>query len=60
MTRVGHHLKSTTVDVKHYIVEHPLYSKERRLLLVDTPGFDNTFKEDAEILRRIAIWLGRS
>ena len=29
----------------------------RRIVLVDTPGFDDTYADDGEILRRIAVWL---
>ncbi|KAF8183961.1 P-loop containing nucleoside triphosphate hydrolase protein [Pholiota molesta] len=29
-----------------------------RLILVDTPGFDDTYIDDVEILRRISVWLG--
>ena len=32
----------------------------RRIVLVDTPGFDDTFLDDTEVLRRIAIWLAQS
>lgn len=32
----------------------------RRLILVDTPGFDDLFLEDTEILRRISVWLAAS
>ncbi|KAG6915206.1 hypothetical protein DXG01_012703 [Tephrocybe rancida] len=34
----------------------------RRLILLDTPGFDNTDEavDDKEVLRRIAVWLARS
>jgi predicted GTPase len=28
-----------------------------RLVLLDTPGFDDTHEEDVEILKRIAKWL---
>ncbi|KDR80545.1 hypothetical protein GALMADRAFT_115308 [Galerina marginata CBS 339.88] len=32
----------------------------RRLVLVDTPGFDDTYKEDVDILKSIAKWLENS
>jgi predicted GTPase len=32
----------------------------RRLVLVDTPGFDDTVMGDEEILRRISLWLEAS
>ena len=59
VAEVGHSLTSCTTDVQHFIVKHPLDST-RRLILVDTPGFDHTNHEEADILRRIAVWLGRS
>lgn len=30
------------------------------MVLVDTPGFDDTNEDDSEILRRIAVWLAES
>ena len=60
MTPVGHDLQSSTAEVHHYIAENHPFDKNRRLILVDTPGFDDTSTDDAEILRRIAFWLGRS
>lgn len=32
----------------------------RRVVIVDTPGFDDTYIDDSEILRRIAVWLATS
>ena len=32
----------------------------RRLVLVDTPGFDDTFVDDVQILKQIAKWLADS
>ncbi|KAF6751405.1 P-loop containing nucleoside triphosphate hydrolase protein [Ephemerocybe angulata] len=59
--------KSCTDQLAHYIVDVPkLLSdihpkvKGRRLVLVDTPGFDDTNLSDSEILRRIAVWLASS
>jgi hypothetical protein len=34
--------------------------ENRRIVLVDTPGFDDTEISDSEILRRIAVWLASS
>ncbi|KDR74821.1 hypothetical protein GALMADRAFT_249717 [Galerina marginata CBS 339.88] len=31
--------------------------KDRRIIIVDTPGFDDTYKSDREILEKIAKWL---
>ena len=47
--RVGHELQSCTFEVKHVIVAHP-EDHNRRIILVDTPRFDDTYIEDVEIL----------
>ena len=46
-------LKSSTQNVTPY----PISYHEVRLVLVDTPGFDDTYRQDTEILRVIADWL---
>ena len=60
---VGHSLVSCTTHLATAAIDpipgHPRL-KGRRLVIVDTPGFDDTFKEDVEILRRIAEWLETS
>ena len=56
---VGHDLQSSTSSIQHVVVPHPT-DASRRIILVDTPGFDTTYIDDAEILRRIALWLARS
>lgn len=33
---------------------------DSRVVLLDTPAFDNTYKSDAEILKEIALWLAES
>jgi hypothetical protein len=56
---VGHELKSCTADLKHDFIQisgRPNLNG-RRIVIVDTPGFDDTYTEDHEILRRIAVWL---
>ncbi|KDR82114.1 hypothetical protein GALMADRAFT_59333 [Galerina marginata CBS 339.88] len=54
--RVGHSLKScTTVVGAVRIKNHRKYGD--RIVLVDTPGFDDTEKSDLEILRIISDWL---
>ena len=59
-------MTSCTQKLQHYIIEIPEDSPHkdalpnRRLVLVDTPGFDDTNVSDAEILRRIAVWLASS
>ncbi|KAG6820492.1 hypothetical protein H0H93_016299, partial [Arthromyces matolae] len=59
VTKVGHNLKSETAQLQHVILPHPT-DKTRRVIIVDTPGFDDTYVADSEILRRIAVWLARS
>ncbi|KAG6833277.1 hypothetical protein H0H87_009452 [Tephrocybe sp. NHM501043] len=59
VTTVGHDLKSQTAQLRHVILRHP-QDITRRIIIVDTPGFDDTYVSDSEILRRIAVWLARS
>ena len=33
---------------------------DRRLFLIDTPGFDDTYKSDTDILREVANWLSEA
>ena len=56
---VSHDLVSCTSSIQHVITPHPT-EPDRRVILVDTPGFDDTYVDDAEILDRIALWLARS
>ncbi|KAF8064965.1 P-loop containing nucleoside triphosphate hydrolase protein [Lyophyllum atratum] len=56
---VGHDLQSHTVHIQHFTFFHPDFPK-RRIVVIDTPGFDDTTIDDREILRRIAVWLARS
>lgn len=54
--KVGHDLDSCTSAIQQVIVQHPT-KKDRRIVLVDTPGFDDTYVNDVEILKSIAEWL---
>ncbi|KAG6811107.1 hypothetical protein H0H92_008954 [Tricholoma furcatifolium] len=56
---VGHNLRSETAQLHPVILPHPT-NPARRIVLVDTPGFDDTYVADSEILRRIATWLAQS
>jgi len=56
---VGHDLQSHTAYVQHFTFIHPDFPN-RRIVVLDTPGFDDTEVDDREILRRIAVWLARS
>jgi len=49
-------LESRTTEVRAIrLFNHPVHGD--RLVLVDTPGFDNTFKSDLEILQMVGNWL---
>jgi len=48
-------MKSHTADIQSIRVTHP--ASNCPVVLVDTPGFDDTYKSDMEILRKIAEWL---
>jgi len=54
--RSGSSLGSCTQTIQAVrMYDHPKYAN--RLVLVDTPGFDNTEKSDMEILQMISDWL---
>ncbi|KAG6899037.1 hypothetical protein C0993_001487 [Termitomyces sp. T159_Od127] len=53
--RVGNDLQSETQHIYHYQL-----APNRRIFIVDTPGFDDTSTKDREILRRIAVWMAKS
>ena len=36
------------------------YKDGKRLFLIDTPGFDDTYKSDTDILREVANWLSEA
>ena len=59
---VGHDISSCTSTLQYAIVDNLSTRKlgNRRVIIVDTPGFDDTFEDDVEILRRIAVWLASS
>jgi len=60
---VGHMLTSCTAYVEPVVVdagERFPSLKNYRVIIVDTPGFDDTFVGDVEILKRIATWLTTS
>ncbi|KAI5980810.1 P-loop containing nucleoside triphosphate hydrolase protein [Pisolithus marmoratus] len=50
----AHQLKSHTQDIKEHKVN---LSNNRQYVFVDTPGFDDTYRSDRDILRMIAEWL---
>ncbi|PPQ70200.1 hypothetical protein CVT25_011551 [Psilocybe cyanescens] len=63
---VGHEIDSCTtevleasIDTSPFILDFP-WLANRRVVLVDTPGFNDTYKEDADILRMIIRRLEKS
>ena len=58
MVAVGNDLNSHTREVQPVRCCHP---DGRTIVLVDTPGFDDTDKDDAQIvLKKIACWLKKT
>ena len=66
---IGHNLESCTSKLKHIVLPPNAVGnilkvgedgKLPRVILLDTPGFDDTYVDDVEILRRIAVWLAFS
>lgn len=53
---VSHTLNSCTLALKPFTIPYPQDTK-RRLVLVDTPGFNSTDHSDTEILKRTVAWL---
>jgi GTPase Era involved in 16S rRNA processing len=54
--RVGHALQSFTSEVQAIRIRGSIENSDR-LVLVDTPGFDDTNLSDYEILTLIGEWL---
>ena len=52
--RIGTNLKSCTAEVQ---LADEFTLDGQRVLLVDTPGFDDTYKSDTDILKLIAAFL---
>ena len=59
---VGHDISSCTSTLQYAIVDNPSTRilEGRRVIIVDTPGFDDAYEDDVQILRRIAVWLASS
>jgi len=61
--RVGHEMTSCTSKLEYFVID-PISNQSRlqghRVVIVDTPGFDDTYQDDVEILRRVAVWLASS
>ncbi len=62
--KVSHRLDSCTHKPSAVVIDPLLLGVEnlqtRRLVLLDTPGFDDTFRDDVTILKEIADWLEKS
>ena len=57
--RAGDSLASVTQDIAAYrILDHERYGSH--IVLVDTPGFDDTKRTDAQILELIGDWLKKT
>ena len=59
VVKVGDDLMPCTSSIRHVIIPHPT-DEGRRIILVDTPGFNDTYISEADILECIALWLARS
>jgi len=51
-------VRSETIGIRTIRAIHP--TDGRPVVFVDTPGFDNTFKSDTEILTMVADWLRKA
>ncbi|KAH6905959.1 hypothetical protein BKA70DRAFT_1500183 [Coprinopsis sp. MPI-PUGE-AT-0042] len=59
---IGHGMQSCTREVAPYQAQFPDGCKDlwkRRLILVDTPGFDDSRAEDVNILHKVSDWLAQ-
>ncbi|KAH7925386.1 hypothetical protein BV22DRAFT_1034061 [Leucogyrophana mollusca] len=59
---VGHDLDPCTEHIRHVVVPHP-NDPSRRVVFVDTPGFNNTYTADvgdSAIFARLDLWLRKS
>ncbi|KAH6884301.1 hypothetical protein BKA70DRAFT_1166516, partial [Coprinopsis sp. MPI-PUGE-AT-0042] len=59
---IGHGMESCTQEVSWYHAKLPSAHAdlwERRLILVDTPGFDDSRTQDVDILQKVSDWLAR-
>ncbi|PMD19902.1 hypothetical protein NA56DRAFT_602339 [Hyaloscypha hepaticicola] len=53
---VGHDFKSYTAEVIPYTFVHGDYE----ITLIDTPGFNDTYRNESEVLMEIASWLEKT
>jgi len=59
VAKVGDDYESCTQQVRAYGCIHPDGSG-RKVIIVDTPGFDDTYKFDFDVLRDLAKWLAKT
>jgi hypothetical protein len=52
-------LISHTAEIQAFQVPHP-EDKSRKIVLVDTPGFGEAYRDEKDILNLIAEWLAKS
>lgn len=58
---VGHDLQSCTSTVRPITIPYPSHDDPtRRVIFVDTPGFNDTWVDDTKTLREIVDWLEQS
>lgn len=62
---IGHDIDSCTsqicpirIDTSQFVLDFP-WLKGRGLIVVDTPGFNDTRQDDNETIKKIANWLKR-
>ena len=53
MTKVDHGLDPCTSTVEHFVIQH----HKRKVVFVDTPGFNHPTKADGDVLKEIVDWL---
>jgi hypothetical protein len=53
----GHGLKSETKEIAVYTFQH---ADGKTVHLIDTPGFDDTYKSDTDVLKDLAYYLAKS
>ncbi|KAJ3558065.1 hypothetical protein NP233_g11585 [Leucocoprinus birnbaumii] len=56
--QIADSLCSCTHEIQTFRVKHP--TKDYDVLFIDTPGFDDTYKDNTQILEQIANWLIKS
>ncbi|KAH7908670.1 hypothetical protein BJ138DRAFT_1012351 [Hygrophoropsis aurantiaca] len=59
VTTTNQNLLSSVATAQHTIFPYP-YDTSRRVVLVDLPGFADSYERDVEVLRRNAVWMAYS